>query len=153
MIFFQDSCSAKKTRNTSNLTAEKRIFISYFPMDFDIDAHYRNIESSLVIEPVTPTPIYSEKPPNHTRFVCFSDTHALEKGIQDIPPGDVLIHAGDFTNVGDSRDVRNFNAWLKLLPYQYKIVIAGNHDVSFDEQNYDPVKNRNDQGRVTVAVS
>jgi 3',5'-cyclic AMP phosphodiesterase CpdA len=108
-------------------------------MDFDINAHFAEVKSSLVIEAVPVVDIYSAKPPNHTRFVCYSDTHAQEARIFEIPPGDVFIHAGDFTNVGETEEVRQFNEWVKSLPYQHKIVIAGNHDVSFDEQNYDPV--------------
>ena len=65
------------------------------------------------------------------RLVCISDTHALEKHIK-VPEGDVLIHAGDLTNVGNVRDVEQFNAWLGTLPHPLKIVIAGNHDYCFE---------------------
>ncbi|KAK2191092.1 hypothetical protein NP493_61g00012 [Ridgeia piscesae] len=75
------------------------------------------------------TPLYSDR----VRFVCISDTHAQAEKIRtDLPPGDVLIHAGDFTNTGTPNEVMQFNAFLGKLPYRHKIVIAGNHELSFD---------------------
>ena len=41
-----------------------------------------------------------EKPEGHIRFVCISDTHANDGCFENVPSGDVLIHAGDFTMVG-----------------------------------------------------
>jgi Icc-related predicted phosphoesterase len=65
------------------------------------------------------------------RIVCISDTH--EKHDQVIVPrGDILIHAGDFTYVGDLMRVRDFGKWLRAQPHKDKIVIAGNHDRSFE---------------------
>ena len=43
----------------------------------------------------------------------------------DIPHGDILIHAGDFSNAGCVSEVKNFNKWLGSLPHKHKIVIAG----------------------------
>ena len=48
-----------------------------------------------------------------------------------IPEGDVLVHAGDFTNVGELNQVKDFNTWLGNLPHKDKVIIAGNHDWSF----------------------
>lgn len=71
--------------------------------------------------------------PNKLRFVCMSDTHSLIHNIKyDIPEGDVFIHAGDFTKCGQKEEVIEFNNWLGTLPHKYKIVIAGNHELSFD---------------------
>ena len=50
-----------------------------------------------------------------------------------IPDGDILIHAGDFTRCGHLQEVRDFNTWLGTLPHKHKIVIAGNHELSFDQ--------------------
>jgi 3',5'-cyclic AMP phosphodiesterase CpdA len=69
------------------------------------------------------------------KFVCVSDTHGLAWKVQ-VPDGDVLIHAGDFSNSGHPKDVLEFNEWLGTLPHPTKIVIAGNHDVTFDTENY-----------------
>lgn len=49
-----------------------------------------------------------------------------------MPPGDLLIHAGDFTRCGHLSEVREFNHWLGTLPHPHKVVIAGNHELSFD---------------------
>ena len=65
--------------------------------------------------------------------------------------GDILIHAGDFTEYGLVSEVVAFNNWMATLPHkvniihhtkyevsskllisQHKIVIAGNHELSFD---------------------
>ncbi|KAF7275107.1 hypothetical protein GWI33_012178 [Rhynchophorus ferrugineus] len=73
--------------------------------------------------------------PSKLRFVCMSDTHSLIRNIMfDIPDGDVFIHAGDFTKCGQKDEVIAFNKWLGGLPHKYKIVIAGNHELSFDEK-------------------
>lgn len=70
---------------------------------------------------------------NKVRFVCMSDTHSLIHNIKfDIPDGDVFIHAGDFSKCGQKDEVINFNKWLGTLPHKHKIVIAGNHELSFD---------------------
>ncbi|KAJ1478485.1 Metallo-dependent phosphatase-like protein, partial [Baffinella frigidus] len=69
------------------------------------------------------------------RFVCMSDTHNLHDRV-DVPPGDVFIHAGDFTMTGLPAEVENFNEFLGRLPHKEKIVIAGNHELTFDAESY-----------------
>ena len=34
---------------------------------------------------------------------------------QDIPDGDVFIHAGDFTRCGRLSEVKDFNAWIEKV--------------------------------------
>lgn len=66
-------------------------------------------------------------------IVCVSDTHGLHRQI-DIPPGDLLIHAGDFTNLSKSRrEIQDFNNWLAELSHPYKVVVPGNHEFAFEE--------------------
>jgi predicted MPP superfamily phosphohydrolase len=62
------------------------------------------------------------KPPNtpvgdnKVRVVCISDTHSLTHNIKfDIPFGDILIHAGDFTKCGKMDEVVEFNDWIGLF--------------------------------------
>ena len=62
------------------------------------------------------------------RVVCVSDTHGRHNAISFVPPGDILIVAGDFTSYGNEGEVARFNNWLITLPHKHKIVIAGNHD-------------------------
>eukprot|EP00069_Balaena_mysticetus_P013733 bmy_12046T0 len=82
---------------------------------------------------VDPIPYDTPKPAGHTRFVCISDTHSRTDGIQ-MPYGDILLHTGDFTELGLPSEVKKFNDWLGNLPYEYKIVIAGNHELTFDKE-------------------
>jgi Icc-related predicted phosphoesterase len=65
------------------------------------------------------------------KIVCISDTHRMH-GYLDMPKGDILIHAGDFTDWGAFNDIKDFSEWLSSLDYKYKIIIAGNHDVKFE---------------------
>ncbi len=62
-----------------------------------------------------------------TKIVCISDTHNYHHDV-DVPDGDVLIHAGDFTLAGSIGEVVEFNDWLGTLDHPYKIIVAGNHD-------------------------
>ena len=64
-------------------------------------------------------------------IVCISDTHTNHHKML-IPNGDIQLHAGDFTLRGFPDEVENFNNWLKTLPHKHKIVIAGNHELTFD---------------------
>jgi Icc-related predicted phosphoesterase len=66
------------------------------------------------------------------RIVCVADTHGFH-GRTHVPPGDVLIHAGDCTRHGTLSDLEAFNAWLGTLPHPHKVVIAGNHDFAFQD--------------------
>jgi predicted phosphodiesterase len=67
------------------------------------------------------------------RIVLISDTHGLHRQLE-VPPGDLLIHAGDFTlNSKPPSIVSDFNAWLASLPHRHKIVIPGNHEFVLEE--------------------
>ena len=70
------------------------------------------------------------------KFVCISDTHTKTHNLTNLE-GDVLIHAGDFSSTGHPEEVKNFNSFLGKLNIKHKIVIAGNHDLSFDTLNYE----------------
>lgn len=67
------------------------------------------------------------------RLVCISDTHGrkLGPGGIEIPEGDILIHAGDLTEVGTLPQVGAVLENLAALPHRYKVFIAGNHDWAF----------------------
>jgi len=74
-----------------------------------------------------------EQRPGVIRIVCVSDTH---QHFPEIPNGDIFIHGGDFTYDGRPGAVQDFNNWLGKLPHKHKIVIAGNHDITFQEEYY-----------------
>lgn len=64
----------------------------------------------------------------HLTIVCLSDTHELHREL-DVPNGDILIHAGDFTMFSKSvAAILDFNDWLGELPHRRKIHIPGNHE-------------------------
>lgn len=70
-----------------------------------------------------------------TRVCMISDTHERHHVLQ-VPPCDILIHAGDIlmTSRFASRDsarrkLSEFNAWLGRQPARHRLVIAGNHDL------------------------
>lgn len=66
------------------------------------------------------------------RIVALSDTHGLHRQVR-VPPGDILVHAGDVTRHGELGELVDLNAWLGELPHRHKILIAGNHDRCFEE--------------------
>lgn len=67
------------------------------------------------------------------RIVLISDTHGLHRQLE-VPSGDVLIHAGDFTFYSKPPFVvSDFNAWLGSLPHRHKVVIPGNHEFILEE--------------------
>ncbi|RDA93505.1 hypothetical protein CP533_3966 [Ophiocordyceps camponoti-saundersi (nom. inval.)] len=70
-----------------------------------------------------------------TRIVCISDTHNCAASIK-LPPGDVLIHAGDLTNQGSRSELSRAVSWLEAADFEAKIVIAGNHDITLDSTFY-----------------
>ncbi|MFH4979668.1 hypothetical protein AB6A40_006377 [Gnathostoma spinigerum] len=85
------------------------------------------------------TPIFEDK----VRFVCISDTHEkLGEILTKIPDGDILIHAGDFTDNGEIGEVIKFNSEMGKLPHKYKLVVAGNHEIGFDDDEKMPERQR-----------
>jgi Icc-related predicted phosphoesterase len=78
--------------------------------------------------------------PGTIRFVCLSDTHGKTSYL-NVPNGDVLLHSGDFSSMGEERDIVKFNSFLASLQHREKIVIAGNHDLTFDLENQNSLKN------------
>lgn len=73
------------------------------------------------------------------QIVCISDTHGQHKAMS-IPEGDVIIHAGDITRVGNWHEIEEFLSWYSELPHRYKIFIAGNHDKSFEKDRENILK-------------
>lgn len=62
------------------------------------------------------------------RIVLLSDTHDLHREA-DVPDGDILIHAGDFTMFSKSTTaIADFNTWLGELQHRVKLVVPGNHE-------------------------
>jgi len=88
-----------------------------------------------------------KKADNVVRFVCISDTHnrdQIERLHERIPEGDVLIHAGDFAGNSDdiAAEIADFNTFIGQIKNKFKhiVVIAGNHEISFDERTWNKYK-------------
>ncbi|KAK5787869.1 hypothetical protein VI817_010366 [Penicillium citrinum] len=80
-----------------------------------------------------------------TRICMISDTHttipyaASEKKHafrNPLPEADILLHAGDLTKVGYRTEHEETVAMLKAAPAELKLVIAGNHDITLDEEYF-----------------
>ncbi|KAF2848761.1 Metallo-dependent phosphatase [Plenodomus tracheiphilus IPT5] len=85
-------------------------------------------------------------PPIKTRFLILSDTHSSSpsqpptKKATTYPPTlpkvDVLLHCGDLTMLGLLPEYEKTLDMLESIQADLKLVIAGNHDITLDEQYY-----------------
>ncbi|CAI6028749.1 unnamed protein product [Clonostachys chloroleuca] len=66
---------------------------------------------------------------NAVSIVCISDTHNYQP---ELPDGDILIHAGDLSQSGTFEEVQKTILWISQQLFEYKVVIAGNHDLILD---------------------
>lgn len=66
-------------------------------------------------------------------ITVISDTHGKHNQItQDLPGGNLLLHAGDISSMGYQHEVQQFCKWFNNVEnYDHKIFIAGNHDWGF----------------------
>jgi Icc-related predicted phosphoesterase len=75
------------------------------------------------------------------RITVLSDTHTRQGLIpmEDLPGGDLLLHAGDIMNSGyNKNDIWDFCHWFQSLKqYEDKVFIAGNHDRMFQNHPKD----------------
>ncbi|KAF9878495.1 calcineurin-like phosphoesterase [Colletotrichum karsti] len=100
---------------SSPLTTIAKYLYEFFPVSF-------------------PTP--SPRGGGAVSVVCVSDTHGTQPRL---PPGDVLVHAGDLSVSGKREEVRETVDWIKRQPHRFKVVIAGNHDLCLDEDGEEEV--------------
>ncbi|EYC25050.1 hypothetical protein Y032_0012g1670 [Ancylostoma ceylanicum] len=61
------------------------------------------------VKPVRQMKLDTPIKPDHIRFVCIGCTHGLKIEPARVPPGDVLLVAGDFTTCGLPKEVAHFN--------------------------------------------
>ena len=63
------------------------------------------------------------------KIACISDTHTLHRRMKfRVPEADVLVHAGDMTNIGRPDELKLFAGWMAEQPHNYKLAICGNHE-------------------------
>ena len=80
-----------------------------------------------------------------TRLVIISDTHTVSPLPSTdpthayrlpLPKADILLHAGDITNVGHLSEYQPMLDMLKAAPAELKLVIPGNHDITMHQEFY-----------------
>lgn len=87
------------------------------------------------------------------RVVHISDTHMEHDNIvNEIPPGDVIVHSGDFSkrrfmnffynDHSDTEMLRKVNSFFNQLPHRYKIFVAGNHDTFLTQYSAEEIQKR-----------
>lgn len=75
------------------------------------------------------------------RITHISDTHSLHEHLAPrLHGGDILLHTGDISNIGEKDEVEAFVDWLSRQPYDHKVFIAGNHDLCFQSERMLMVK-------------
>ncbi|MCK5925845.1 MAG: metallophosphatase domain-containing protein [Methylococcales bacterium] len=67
------------------------------------------------------------------QLTFISDTHSYHDTLT-LGSGDILIHCGDFTRYGSLQDTKSFAQFMAAQDFTYKIVIAGNHDRCFENE-------------------
>ena len=65
-------------------------------------------------------------------IVLISDTHGIHHDLK-LKQGEILIHTGDITEYGTDDEVIDFLRWFAKQPFEYKIFIAGNHDIFLED--------------------
>lgn len=63
------------------------------------------------------------------KILQISDTHNRHQQLINLPGADVIVHCGDFTDMGTEDEVLEFLNWFIELPYPHKIFVTGNHDL------------------------
>lgn len=111
-------------------------FKNGFQFSADPDYAWSILSVKQTVQPVIMSSYTKLPPDGHMRIVCISDTHNRQLKDLKIPDGDILIHSGDFSDTGTESNVEQFKQFLLALPHKHKIVIAGNHDLSFDKETY-----------------
>mmetsp|Transcript_15330 Transcript_15330/g.22618 ORF Transcript_15330/g.22618 Transcript_15330/m.22618 type:complete len:457 (+) Transcript_15330:124-1494(+) len=118
---------------------EKSSFLDNAAADDEYDNLHR-VWERIKPEQVFMEPIRESYHLESTRIVCISDTHSQHRECPFLPPGDVLIHAGDFTKSGEPGTVLDlaqyFDSHQNKNFSQGVICIAGNHDITFHEEYY-----------------
>lgn len=104
------------------------------PLSNDPDEAWRQISSSQIFADI-PYTTSSKQDPDCVRLVCISDTHGKHREVQ-LPPGDILIHGGDFSKSGETGSMKDLSAYFQESNFQEIICIAGNHDLPLHEEFY-----------------
>ncbi|KAK3606448.1 hypothetical protein CHS0354_041390 [Potamilus streckersoni] len=85
------------------------------------------------------------------RIVHVSDTHMMHNDIP-LPNANILVHSGDFSKASLSRVLfrssafqdltREIDRYFEKVPIKHKLLVAGNHEVSFPGYSVDEIQSR-----------
>jgi len=64
---------------------------------------------------------------NSCNITHISDTHGYHQKIK-LEGGDILVHSGDILDFKEKISIEKTVEWLNKTPYEYKILVLGNHD-------------------------
>jgi Icc-related predicted phosphoesterase len=84
-------------------------------------------------EGAAPLGLRPEEPRLPVKIVAISDTHGFHDRLE-IPPGDVLVHSGDFCRKGTLEEFTEFLGWFEAQPHAAKVLVAGNHDMVVEKE-------------------
>ena len=73
-----------------------------------------------------------QRPPRLRKIVMLSDIHDQYHHLGEPEQGDILLLAGDLTNRGKESELIHCNNWLAKQDFTHKVVIPGNHDITFE---------------------
>jgi Icc-related predicted phosphoesterase len=73
------------------------------------------------------------------RIICISDTHGKHQDVK-LSAADMIIHAGDMSEMGTKEQLVDFINWFSSFDYRYKVLIAGNHDFFFEHATSKEIK-------------
>ena len=83
------------------------------------DSPLQTVETARIYSKYDQNAVPPHPGPDWTRFVCISDTHSSKRYF--VPPGDVLLHAGDLSSVGTSPKLTLTIDWLMTMPHPAKV--------------------------------
>lgn len=85
------------------------------------------------------------------KIICISDTHGSFP--KDLPKGDILIHAGDWSSTGSYKDTIKFLDYLEKINYNYEniVIVPGNHE-KWIEDNINLAKEEFKNRNITLLI-
>uniref|UniRef100_A0A183D5N4 Metallophos domain-containing protein n=1 Tax=Gongylonema pulchrum TaxID=637853 RepID=A0A183D5N4_9BILA len=120
------SHSSRRKRNSTEISPHK--------YTNDPLLAWEMLKNNRPVKPVRQMKLNTPVKRDAVRFVCMSCLHQSFPDPQSVPPGDVLIIAGDFTLCGRPDEIELFDNYTRQLKHVFKIVIAGNHECTFDDR-------------------
>jgi Calcineurin-like phosphoesterase len=138
MSYLERQASPPIDNGTSSIATAQIQRLDNIPLD--PNAAWQQIQHSQIFHKV-PTiastdSLWNTPHSDCTRIVCMSDTHGQHDNVL-VPKGDILIHAGDFSNTGEIQQCKDTARFFQQLAFSTTICIAGNHDLTLDLPYYD----------------